>query len=562
MYLRTTKRKNKDGSVVEYFQLAHNERNPVTGKPVAKIIHNFGRTDKLDREQLVRLCRSIARVCNLTVIDPCGDDPAQTSAAAPPLPGNLKIDRTLMLGTVLVIEALWEKIGLKKTLTDLAIKSRVPECYERALLAMTANRLCSPESKLGVWDRWLETVYLPSCGGLKLRHMYEAMDLLHEHAAEVEKTVFFHTANLFNLEVDLIFYDTTTASFSTDYEDDPDDPDKALRFFGHSKEGTWSTQVVVALAVTREGIPVRSWVMPGNTADTSTVEKVRTDLRGWNLGRAMFVADSGMNSEDNRAELARACGKYMLACRMASVAEIKRDVLSKRGRYTVFKDNLHAKEVVVGDGERRKRYILCYNPKEAKRQQKHRQAIVELLENELDSHRDSSATAQWAIELLASRRFKRYLRVTKSNQIRINRTAIRQAVKYDGKWVIETNDDTISLEDAACGYKGLMVIERCFRSMKRTQIKMMPMYHWAPRRIEAHVKICVLALLIERIAELSCGKPWHKIRRDLDKLQVSEFFNLNFRFLARNEISPGTRNTLNLLKIKPPKQIIHLEKRS
>jgi transposase len=127
--------------------------------------------------------------------------------------------------------------------------------------------------------------------------MYEAMDLLYEHASEVEKAVFFHTANLFNLEVDLIFYDTTTASFSTDYEDDPElNPDTTLRCFGHSKEGTWSPQVVVALAVTREGIPVRSWVMPGNTADTNTVEKVRADLRGWNLGRTMFVADSGMNA--------------------------------------------------------------------------------------------------------------------------------------------------------------------------------------------------------------------------------------------------------------------------
>lgn len=560
MYLRTTKRKNKDGSVVEYFQLAHNERHPVTGKPVAKIIHNFGRTDKLDREQLVRLCRSIARVCNLTVIDPCSDDQPRTSAAAAPLPGNLKIDRTVMLGTVLAVEALWEKIGLKKTCVDIAKANGVPVSYERALLAMTANRLCSPESKLGVWDRWLDTVYLPSCNGLKLRHMYEAMDLLYEHVSEVEKTVFFHTANLFNLEVDLIFYDTTTASFWTDYEDNPElNPDTTLRCFGHSKEGTWSPQVVVALAVTREGIPVRSWVMPGNTADTSTVERIRADLRGWNLGRAMFVADSGMNSEDNRAELARACGKYLLACRMASVAEIKRDVLSKRGRYTVFKDNLQAKEVIIGDGERRKRYILCYNPKEAKRQFKHRQMIVELLETELDRHQDKSTTAQWAIDLLASRRFKRYLRITKSKQIRIDRTAIRQAAKYDGKWVIETNDDTISLEDAACGYKGLMVIERCFRSLKRTQIKMTPMYHWLSRRIECHVKICVLALMIERIAERSCNKPWHQIRRSLDSLQVTKLFNLNQRVHLRNEISSDTRNILKKLDIKTPKQLIYLE---
>jgi transposase len=110
-------------------------------------------------------------------------------------------------------------------------------------------------------------------------------------------------------------------------------------------------------------------------------------------------------------------------------------------------------------------------------------------------------------DLLASLRFKRYLKVTKGGLIRIDRGAIREAARYDGRWVIETNDDTISLEDAACGYKGLMVIERCFRSLKRTRIKMSPIHHWAPRRIEAHVKICVLALLAYS------GKTVHLIRR-------------------------------------------------
>lgn len=554
MYLRTTQRKNKDGSTVEYFQLAHNERHPVTRKPVAKIIHNFGRADEVDREQLVRLCRSIARVCGLTVIDRLVENRNERRPGAMGLPDDLKLKQTVSFGCVFVIEALWERLGLQKTLRDIikAKNLRVP--YERALLAMTANRLCEPESKLGVWDRWLSKVYLPSCDGLKLKQMYEAMDLLYEHAAEVEKNVFFHTANLFNLTVDLIFYDTTSACFSTDQEDDD------LRMFGHSKEGTWSPQVIVALAVTREGLPVRCWVFPGNTTDVNTVDQVRRDLRGWNLGRALFVADSGVNSEENRQELARACGKYLLATRMASVSEVKRDVLSKRGRYSTFGDNLKAKEVVIGDGERRRRYILCYNPKEAERQRKHRKQIVELLEAELARHRDQKATAQWAIELLASRRFKRYLTITKTNGIRIDRHKIKEATRYDGKWVLETNDDTISLQDAACGYKSLMVIERCFRSLKRTQIKMTPMYHWASRRIETHVRICVLALLIERVAEITCNKPWHQIRHALDALQVTEFENLSYRFFSRNEISGSTHNILKLLKLQTPKQILQIEK--
>lgn len=561
MYLRTTKRTNKDGSVVEYYQLAHNERHPDTRKPVAKIIYNFGRADQIDRETLVRLCMSIARVCGLTINDPLAQ-PNKNSNPDNPIPDDLRIEQTLSYGCPLVIESLWERLGLKKVFTDILKAKKLRAPYERALFAMTANRLCEPESKLGVWDRWLSKVYLPSCSELKLKHMYEAMDILHKHAAEVEETIFFNTANLLNLDVDLIFYDTTTASFHIDQEDEPvENDDAALRKFGHSKEGFWSPQVVVALAVTRDGVPVRSWVFPGNTSDVSTVEKIRADLRGWKLGRALFVADSGMNSEDNRAELAKACGKYLLACRMSSVAEIKRDVLSKRGRFTAFKDNLQAKEVVVGDGERRKRYILCYNPKEAKRQQKHREMIVEHLEQELSSHRDKSATAKWAIELLASKRFKRYLRITKGQQVCIDRGSIKDAAKYDGKWVLETNDDTISLEDAARGYKGLMVIERCFRSLKRTQIKMMPMYHWVSRRIEAHVKICVLALLIERVAELDCGKPWRQIQRDLERLQITQFFNLNFRVFMRNELTTETINNLKSLKISLPKQVVELQKR-
>jgi transposase len=559
MYLRTTQRKNKDGSVVQYYALAHNERHPATGKPVARIIHSFGRADELDRDDLVRLCQSIARVCGVQVIDPLVQSDGSGLDSSTGLPKDLKLIDTLALGTPWVVEALWERLGIGRVLRNIykARKYKVP--YERALLAMVTNRLCEPESKLGVWDRWLEKVYIPSCGSLKLDHMYEAMDLLYEHSEQVERQIFNETANLFNLAVDLIFYDTTTASFSIDYEDD-EDSDDAYRKFGYCKEGGWGPQVVVALAVTREGIPVRSWVFPGNTADVSTVEKVRSELRGWNLGRALFVADSGMNSEENRVELSRACGKYLLATRMASVNEVKREVLIRRGRYTVIRDHLHAKEVVVGDGERRRRYVLCYNPKEAERQKKHRGQIVTFLEKELERHASRKATAQWAIDLLASYRYKRYLTMTKSNNIRIDRKSIREAEKYDGKWVLETNDDTISVEDAACGYKGLMIIERCFRSLKRTQIKMTPMYHWIPRRIETHVKICILALLIERVSEIACKEPWSRIHRKLEKLKISQFISSEYAFFRRNEIPSSTRNILKTLDVSPPPLVMGLKK--
>ena len=558
MYLRTTKRKNKNGTVTEYLQLAHNERNPETNTTVAKIIHSFGRADQLNRNDLVRLARSIARICGLTVIDPAAESDGIDNGAGL-LPDDLEILRTVEYGTVLVLQALWERLGIGHTLRSLLKKGKCSIAYDQALFAMTANRLCDPESKLGVWDRWLEKAYLPGCDGLKLRHMYEAMDFLYMHIEAVEEAVFFQTANLFNLSVDLIFYDTTTASFAIDYADEEDEDNSGLRQYGHAKEGFWAPQVVVALAVTREGLPVKSWVFPGNTADVTTIERIKRDLRGWQLNRALFVADSGMNSSDNREELARACGKYLLATRMATIAEIKNEVLARPGRYTAIKDNLQAKEVVIGDGERRRRYILCYNPKEAERQRLHREELVRILEEELAHHRDHTATAGWAIQLLASKRFKRYLAVTKAGKIRLDRAAIKEASRYDGKWVLETNDDTISLEDAALGYKSLLIIERCFRSLKRTQIQMMPMYHWAPRRIETHVKICVLSLLLQRAAELKCGEPWSRISNSLSKLQATEFRSRQYSFFQINEARKDCLGFLKKLAIPLPAKVFGIK---
>lgn len=557
MYLRTSRRKNKDGSVTEYYQLAHNERHPETRKPVAHIVHNFGRADQLDRDELIRLCKSIARVCDLEVIDRLAQ--AEGECVNDAWPEDIKLIGARGLGPVVVIEALWNRLGIGEILREKLRKKKCALAYERALLAMTANRLCEPESKLGVWDRWLSKVYLPACEGLLLRQLYEAMDFLYAEAHAVEEAVFFHTADLLNLDVDLVFYDTTTASFSVDEEDaESDEAETGLRQWGKPKEGGWAVQVVVALAVTREGLPVRCWVFPGKTTDVTTVERIKADLRGWKLSRALFVADAGMNSKENRAELGRACGKYLLATRLASVAEIKQEVLSAPGRLKVIQENLHAKEVVLGDGERRRRYVLCYNPKEAERQQRLRAQRIEELEAELARHPDKNANAQWAIELLASGRYKRYLTTTEKGQIRIDRAAIREAQRYDGKWVLETNDDTISLEDAASGYKGLLVIERCFRSLKRTQIKMTPMFHWLAHRIEAHVRICVLALLIERVAELACSQSWFRIRRTLDALQATEFHTPTQRFFRMNEVSQPVRQVFKSLAIPLPKRVLAL----
>jgi hypothetical protein len=573
MFIRTTKRKNRDGSVVEYLQLAHNVRHPESRKPVAQIIHNFGRADELDRNVLVRLCRSIARVCGVEVRDPQAEVAAITRESElskgpeQPWPEGLKLLGSRSLGLVLVIEALWERLGIGPLLREILTEEGSQVSYERALLAMTANRLCEPKSKLGVWDRWLPRVYLPSCWELKLDHLYEAMDLLYAHSTRVEERVFFQTANLFNLTVDVVFFDTTTASFSIDFEDSDDEqgtPSQGgqtvpgLRKRGKSKNGTWNPQIVVALAVTREGIPVRSWVFPGNTSDVTTVEKVKKDLRGWKLNRCLFVADAGMNSEENQKLLALGGGKYLLAVRAGSVKEVKEEVLTRAGRFKKVANNLQVKEVEVGDGELRRHYFVCYNPKEAERQRRHREDVLQELREELDRHKDWDAKAKWAVELLASQRTQKYLSVSKAGKIYVDPLKAKQAEKLDGKWVLITNDDTLKPEDAASGYKSLLVIEQCFRSLKSTQIHLTPMNHWLPQRIEAHVKICVLALWIQRVAERTCTQTWSRLRHTLAQLEATEFETPTHRFFRRNEPPQEITALLKTLDIPLPKPLLGL----
>jgi transposase len=390
------------------------------------------------------------------------------------------------------------------------------------------------------------------------------MDFLYEHVDEVEESVFFRTANLFNLEVDLIFYDTTTAEFSVSYEDEEEsleeggsDSSEPLRRWGRDKSGGHSVQVVIALAVTKEGLPVRSWVFPGNTTDSTTIERVRADLRAWKLGRCILVGDAGMNSEANRAELARGAGKYILATRLDG-AEVRDEVLSRRGRYRKLSENLYVKEVVVGEGERRRRYALCYNPHEAKRQKARRDEVVTWLHGELARHSSRNVRAKWTVGLRNSARTGPYLSVDDSGELYVDMQKVRAAGRLDGKWVVLTNDDTLAVDEVATSYKAMSIIERCFLAMKSGQIEIDPMFHRLDRRIVAHVKLCVLGLLIERLAEWRCQMTWMRIRDRLRTLQATEYTSSGTVFFRRNRLTDEAADILKRMAIQAPAEFLGL----
>ncbi len=372
--------------------------------------------------------------------------------------------------------------------------------------------------------------------------------------------MFWTSVDLFKLDVDLISYDATTAWFECDEEDVAGQEWRGLTFAplrkrGHSKEGRdHDPQVIVALAVTRDGRPVRSWVLPGDTADVTTVQRIKEDLRQMRLGRALFVGDAGLYARANLAELSRGAGRYILATPIGRVKEIKDEVLSRPGRYAEITPNLRAKEVIIGQGARRRRYILCLNTEEAERQKRHREEILELLRLELERLGGDHPKA--ACRLVASKRFGPYLSLDDRGRPYVDRAKVRRAEQLDGKFVLTTNDDTLSVADIALGYKGMWIIEACFRRMKTTGLGIRPMFHWTPRRIVAHVKLCVLALMIQRAAEIAAEAPWSRLVDVLERLKAVRYTAEGATIVQASRISPELAAILKKLDVSRPKPIL------
>jgi hypothetical protein len=556
MYLRVTERRNRDGSSVAYHALAENVWNAQAKRSEAQVIHNFGRADQLDKAALQRLVASIHRVIDADA----GALPVRGKASLP----DIEIDAAFELGVVLVARALWEELGIGEAIRTRLTQAQLSAPHERALFAMAAQRLDDPGSKLGCASRWLPDVaWLPEADKLAVDQLYRALDFLAVWSEEIERTVFLRSADLLRLDVDLIFYDTTTAHFEID---EPDGHCELwggrlfapLRQRGHSKEGRDANpQVVIAMAVTRDGMPVRSWVLPGNTADVATVARVKQDLHAWRLGRCLFVGDAAMYSADNLAELSRGLGRHVLAVPMRRVKGVEIEVLTRPGRYRKVADNLAVKEVWVGDGERRKRYALCFNPAEAERQRERRAQVLAELTGELTllDERDEDHPKA-ACALMASRRHGRYLGADRRGRPRLDTAKVRAAERFDGKWVVITNDETLTAEDVALAYKSGAIIESRFRRMKQTGLEVRPMFHWAPRRIEAHVKLCVLALQVQRTAEIRTGLPWARIAHLLGTLKAVRHLTERQTIVQRTKIGPELAGLLKQLGISAPKQVM------
>lgn len=553
MYLRTIQRRNKNGSVVRYVQLAHNVRHPESGNAVAQVLHSFGREDQLDRAALARLVDSFNRYLGAEPTAGQGDErPGQVAA----------FHCARRLGGVWALQGLWRRLGIDSALAGLLKGRRLDASAERIVFALVANRALEPVSKLAA-TRWVaERVWVPGLGEVSEDACYRAMDWLLEISQELAEQVYWATADLLNLEVDLLFFDTTSTYWQTETPDPEGvdahgQPTVGFRDYGHSKDHRPDLpQVVIGMAVTRTGIPIRVWCWPGDTADSELIRQVKDDLRAWKLARVVWVADRGFSSATNRRYLQRGGGHYIIGEKLRGNNEAAA-ALGRQGRYRTVAGNLQVKEVIIDDGTMRDRFVICRNPQVADRDRAVRAELVDHLRSLIAGSDTWSPErrAKVAAQIRAKKGLTKFLRTTKNGLLRIDATAIKAAEHLDGKFLLRTSDPTLSAEDIALGYKQLLEVERGWRDMKST-LDLRPVYHRLESRIRAHVILCWLALLLIRIAENATGETWRNLRHELDRLHAGEFTGNNGRILQRTDLTDAQQAIFTALGVSLPPRFL------
>jgi hypothetical protein len=563
MYLRSTPRRNKDGSEVRYLQLAHNVWDPAAKRSKVQVVYNFGREEPATREALERLVASVTRHL----------EPGKAAAVAAE---GLEFAESRPLGGTWALDALWERLGIGPAMRDLLKGRRLDPAAERVLFALTANRALAPSSKLAA-ARWAsEDVLISGLPATTDDACYRAMDWLLEIRGQLEKAVFDRTADLLGLEIDLLFFDTTSTYFVTEEADAPiardaqgiPVPDGTGEAAGQGREAgfrTWGNskdyrddlpQVVIGMAVTRTGIPVRVWCWPGNTSDSALIRQVKDDMRDWALSRVVWVADRGFTSAENRRYLRKGGNHYIIGEKLRSGSAEAGAALSRQGRYQDVAENLRVKEVRIAEDER---FVICHNPEGAERDAAIRARMIARLKELIDGSdtlgKDKRAELRGVISTKPG--LNRYLRVTPGGLLRVDAARAKAEENLDGKYLLRTSDPKMTAEDIALGYKQLLEVERGWRDMKQV-IDLRPVYHRKEERIRAHVILCWLALLLARIAENAYGSTWPRLRRELDRIAVGTFAGPAGTFRQRTEISQAQLDILDRLGIDPPPKIYQL----
>jgi hypothetical protein len=524
-----------------YVQLVEAYRDASTGKPKQRTVASLGRLDQLNTE----LNSVIAGLQRVT-----GQTPAV--AAAPMAPPSLSFDAARDFGDVWTLTELWNALGFDG-LRKVFRHTRHSIDVEVLIRVMVFNRLCDPDSKLGVL-RWLETVALPgtSLESIDHQHLLRAMDALVDHKAEVDRVMASLLRPMVDQDLAMVFYDMTTIRAAGLSEQERD-----LRHYGMSKEGVVARQVMLGVVQTAEGLPLYHEVFEGNTAEVTTIKGVIEKIVArFPIKRVIAVADRGLLSTENLADLQE------IVLPGGNKLEFILAVPGRRyGDFVELLEPFHteqclpAKKEILGEVAWNKlRLIIAHDPQVSLDTRAKRDQRIDALKaqaaqwvgklNEQDAGKtkpgkklsDGGARAKFYREVCEAH-LARIVKVDLKSELfayDIDERALQHARMMDGKLLLVTNAPDFTPEEVIKRYKSLADIERGFRVLK-SEIEIGPIYHRLPDRIHAHATICFMALILYRVMRSRLKDSHTQIspERALDKLR-----RIQHQVVTVNDLEP------------------------
>ena len=536
----------KKSGKYQYLQIVENRKEK--GKVKQRVICTVGRLDLLhEKGRVETLIRSLARFSETALFILSGKS-------------DISAD-SLKIGPALVFERLWKETGIQKAIKRQLASRNFDFDVERAIFLTVLQRLMVSGSDR-FCEQWRRDYLVEGTTHLKLHHLYRAMAFLGEELENqtdsmvfsprctkdlIEERIFHDQRDLFS-ELELVFFDTTSIYFEGK-------GGKSLGKRGFSKDHRPDlNQMVVGVIIDNNGRPICCEMWPGNTADVNTLIPVIDRIRKrFLIDRICIVADRGMISAETIKQIEERGLSYILGVRMRLVKEIKHEVLSRAGRYVqVYPEGVSTKDPsplkVKNVVHNEKRYIVCENARQARKDKADREAIIASLKGQLKKGTKS---------LIGNKGYRKYLKIAKDSAT-IDMEKVEYESRFDGKWVLTTNTE-LPARDTALKYKELWQVERVFRDLK-TMFETRPVYHQRDENIKGHVFCSFLALVLRKELELRLNRSgvsyeWAAIKQDLKSLQQITIEENGRRMKIRSECKGCCGNIFRAVKVAIPPTI-------
>ena len=536
----------KKSGKYQYLQIVENRKEK--GKVKQRVIATIGRMDRMQAKGRVEtLIRSLSRFSERAMLILTGQSDVSAEA--------------VKIGPPIIFERLWKETGIGKAIKGLLQDRRFEFDVERAIFLTVLHRLMVSGSDR-FCERWRRDYLIEGTEDLDLHHLYRAMTFLGEELKDqkdatpfaprcnkdlIEEMVFYDQRDMFS-ELELVFFDTTSIYFEGR-------GGETVGQKGFSKDHRPDlNQMVVGAIIDDKGRPICCEMWPGNTTDVKTLIPVIDRVRKrFGIHRFCMVADRGMISAETIKELEERNIAYILGTRMRLVKEIKLDVLSRGGRYKkVYPEGVTSKDPaplkVKQVLHNKKRYIVCLNSRQARKDARDREAIIASLKEQLKKGPKS---------LIGNKGYRKYLKLDKDSA-RIDMDKVEYDSRFDGKWVLTTNMN-LAADKVALKYKELWQVERVFRDIKSI-LETRPVYHQRNENIRGHVFCSFLALVLRKELEKRLNQAghvfeWSDIKQDLKALQQVTIKEDGKCFAIRSECKGHCGKIFQAVKVALPPTI-------